>query len=88
MPATVGYDGSSRFSREYRRLFGALPSQDVAIGMADSAPGAVPRRDPNTACRTGGRRPVAPGVVMDVMAEVNPFSTIRGHAPHAPPARE
>lgn len=29
----VGYDSPSQFSREYRRLFGAPPSQD-AIGVA------------------------------------------------------
>jgi AraC-like DNA-binding protein len=41
----VGYDSPSQFSREYRRLFGAPPGQDVArlrAGGAAAAPGPFP----------------------------------------------
>jgi AraC-like DNA-binding protein len=37
----VGYDSPSQFSREYRRQFGAPPSQDAAR-LRGSAPGAAP----------------------------------------------
>ena len=37
----VGYDNPSQFSREYRRQFGAPPSQDAAR-LRGSAPGASP----------------------------------------------
>ncbi|WP_216329501.1 helix-turn-helix domain-containing protein [Deinococcus aestuarii] len=41
----VGYDGPSQFNREYRRLFGVSPRQDVTRGQGGSP--AVPRwRDP------------------------------------------
>ncbi|GAA1359799.1 AraC family transcriptional regulator [Catellatospora chokoriensis] len=39
--ARVGYDSASQFSREYRRQFGAPPSQD-AVRLRDSAFGTVP----------------------------------------------
>lgn len=38
---SVGYDSPSQFSREYRRLFGAPPSQDAAR-MRDRVSAAVP----------------------------------------------
>ncbi|MFI6079455.1 AraC family transcriptional regulator N-terminal domain-containing protein [Streptomyces sp. NPDC051217] len=40
----VGYDSSSQFSREYRRLFGAAPSRDAARmrDVAAPAPAALP----------------------------------------------
>jgi len=37
----VGYDSPSQFSREYRRQFGAPPSQD-ALRLRDLAPGPAP----------------------------------------------
>jgi AraC-like DNA-binding protein len=38
----VGYDSSSQFSREYRRMFGAAPSQDSARLRATRTPSASP----------------------------------------------
>ncbi|MYZ35512.1 MULTISPECIES: AraC family transcriptional regulator [unclassified Streptomyces] len=40
----VGYDSSSQFSREYRRLFGASPSKD-AIRWAADTPGELATRE-------------------------------------------
>lgn len=43
----VGYDSPSQFSREYRRMFGAPPREDVAALRAESRPSGltrVPRR--------------------------------------------
>ncbi len=37
----VGYESPSQFSREYRRLFGAPPRQDVATLLADGQPAGV-----------------------------------------------
>lgn len=37
----VGYESPSQFSREYRRLFGAPPRQDVAALKGDGQPAAV-----------------------------------------------
>ena len=34
----VGYESPSQFSREYRRLFGALPRRDVAALQAEAHP--------------------------------------------------
>ena len=42
----VGYDSPTQFSREYRRLFGAPPSQDAAALRAASGPHAIPETVP------------------------------------------
>ena len=34
----VGYESPSQFSREYRRLFGAPPRQDVAAHKVETQP--------------------------------------------------
>jgi AraC-like DNA-binding protein len=34
----VGYESPSQFSREYRRMFGATPRQDVAALKAEPQP--------------------------------------------------
>src|ERR671939_495118 len=38
----VGYESPSQFSREYRRLFGAPPRQDVAALKAEAQPAGRP----------------------------------------------
>lgn len=42
----VGYESASQFSREYRRLFGAPPSQDAARLRATVASGPTPAHTP------------------------------------------
>jgi AraC-like DNA-binding protein len=54
---TVGYESPSQFSREYARLFGLPPMQDVtrALTGAPSAPRAAPSRGGRAAPPRGGR---------------------------------
>ena len=62
----VGYESPTQFSREYRRLFGALPRRDIEILRHDQAPAVVSLQ---LARRRKSLRDVAPVPLFAAIAE-------------------